>query len=61
MKNIRDQIRKQAEYYRSSPLQRCIICGRLFTLRVERVCSRDCQAKFEALQQQASTANASSR
>jgi hypothetical protein len=47
MKNIRDQIRKQAEFYRSNPLQRCQICGRFFIMRREAVCSRKCAARLE--------------
>ena len=29
-------------------LQRCIICGRLFIRRPEKVCSRDCLSKLTA-------------
>ena len=47
MKDIRGQAQKEAEYYRSNPLQRCQVCGRLFIKRREAVCSRECAAKLE--------------
>ena len=48
MKDIRGQAKKEAEFYRSHPLQRCQVCGRLFVKRRDTTCSRECLAKLEA-------------
>jgi len=47
MRNSRGQAKKEHEYYRSNPLQRCQVCGRLFIKRRKTVCSRECLAKLE--------------
>ena len=41
------QAKKEAEYYRSNPLQRCQVCGRLFIKRREATCSRECAARLK--------------
>jgi predicted nucleic acid-binding Zn ribbon protein len=47
MRNARGQAKTEAEFYRSNPLQRCQICGKLFVKRAEKVCSRECLEKLE--------------
>ena len=51
MRNIRGQAKRETEYYRSNPLQRCQVCGRLFTLHAkDRVCSIACAEMLKAQQ-----------
>jgi hypothetical protein len=55
-KDARGQARREQEWLTRESLQKCSICGRLFTRHVkDRVCSRDCLAK---MQQQAKQQNA---
>ena len=50
MKDIRGAAKREDEYYRANPLQRCQVCGRLFVKRRDNVCSRNCLAKLEEQQ-----------
>ena len=40
-------LKAERAYEASNPLQRCVVCQRLFCRRRNRVCSRDCQAKLQ--------------
>ena len=56
--NARTQVRREREWLAVNAPQRCIVCGKWFVRRADRVCSRDCLAKLEA--QQHSNAKAES-
>jgi hypothetical protein len=44
MKDARGQSKAERQYYDRQNLQACIVCGRLFTRRVAKVCSITCQS-----------------
>ncbi|MGC2076552.1 MAG: hypothetical protein WA728_11075 [Xanthobacteraceae bacterium] len=49
-KDARGAAKREDEYYRSNPLQRCQVCGRLFVKRKEAICSRNCLDLLQAKQ-----------
>jgi hypothetical protein len=57
MRDIRNAKRAERAYFAQNAPQRCIVCGKWFVRRQDRVCSRDClekqeqQAKQQAKQQ----------
>jgi predicted nucleic acid-binding Zn ribbon protein len=50
MRNIRGMSKREAEYYRTNPLQHCQVCGRPFIRRKDVVCSKTCLMKLEQQQ-----------
>lgn len=46
-RDTRNAARREAEWLAGNGPQACIVCGRLFCRRKERVCSRDCLAKLQ--------------
>jgi hypothetical protein len=47
MQDTRGRAKREAEYYRSNPIQSCVVCGRKFIRRKDKVCSVDCLKKQE--------------
>ena len=47
LKDVRGISKAEAAFYRGNNVQACIVCGRYFTKRSERVCSISCAAKAE--------------
>jgi hypothetical protein len=46
--DVRGRLKAERAYYQSNPLQRCIVCGKQFIRRKDKVCSRDCLEKVKA-------------
>jgi predicted nucleic acid-binding Zn ribbon protein len=46
-RDTRERAKRQEEFYRSNPVQRCVVCGRQFIRRKDNVCSLDCLKKQE--------------
>ena len=57
MRDERNRKRAEQEWLAREATQRCIVCGRKFVMRAEKVCSVDCQRKADA-QQRATTKTA---
>ena len=47
LKDARGLAKAERQFFARHGLQACIICGRYFTKRAERVCSMSCAAKAE--------------
>jgi hypothetical protein len=47
MNDIRGQRRAEKQFYDRDILQQCVVCGRLFCRRKDKVCSMDCLRKQE--------------
>jgi hypothetical protein len=48
VKDVRDRAKREREFYGRSNLQQCVVCGRLFCKRKDRVCSIACDEKAKA-------------
>ena len=47
-RDARNAKRTAENYYAANPVQKCIVCGRMFIRRRDNVCSIACQQKAEA-------------
>jgi hypothetical protein len=47
MNDIRGQRRAERDFYARDNLQQCVVCGRLFCRRKDKVCSLTCLKKQE--------------
>jgi hypothetical protein len=48
--NARGRARAEKQFYSRDNVQQCVVCGRWFCRRKDRVCSTDCLKKQEANQ-----------
>jgi len=54
MRDIRNAKRAEQAYLAANVPQRCVVCGKWFVRRADKVCSRECLAKLEQQTKQAS-------
>jgi hypothetical protein len=47
MRDIRNAKRAERAYLAKEAAQRCVVCGKRFVGRAEKVCSLDCKRKAE--------------
>jgi len=47
-KDARGAKKREAEWLAANAPQRCVVCGKWFVRRADKVCSRDCLEKLEA-------------
>jgi hypothetical protein len=45
--DARGQARREQEWLAANTPQRCIVCGKWFVRRADKVCSRECLEKLE--------------
>jgi hypothetical protein len=46
-KDARGARQREEEWLAANAPQRCVVCGKWFVRRADKVCSRDCLAKLE--------------
>ena len=54
MRDARNAKRAAEAYLAANAPQRCVVCGKWFVRRADKVCSRECLAKLEKQAKQAS-------
>jgi hypothetical protein len=49
--DARGQARREQEWLTANAPQRCVVCGKWFVRRADKVCSHDCLEKLERAKQ----------
>jgi hypothetical protein len=47
-RDARNAQRREQEWLSANAPQQCVVCGKWFVRRADKVCSRDCAAKLQA-------------